>query len=188
MVVPDASEPNVPRGQVLAGIYGIEKDDSKGESAPDPVHSIREMTIRDLLPGEKKPSDKSKDKPRGPHTPPPPRRNHRLWSRPALVAAGVFVAVAAALGAYVARQMSTVAPVTIEDAPLASADPGSIPVSLPVMAAPPVEVAKLPAGPEIVASPAAAPARREPVAVHTGSLAQSPAEKKPAAVPLPAPK
>ena len=80
MIVPAASEPSVPRGQILAGIYAFEKDDSKGESAPDPVqHSIREMTIRDLLPGEKKPSDKSKDKPRGPHTPPPPRRNHHCY-------------------------------------------------------------------------------------------------------------
>src|SRR5260370_20204354 len=100
MVGQNASEQNVPRGQILAGIYAFEKDDSKGESAPDPVqHSIREMTLRDLLPGEKKPSDKSKDKPRGPHTPPQPRRNHRPWSRPALVAAGVFVAGCAPQGA-----------------------------------------------------------------------------------------
>jgi HEAT repeat protein len=100
------------------------------------------------------------------------------------------VVAVAALGSYVARQSRTAAPSVTEAAPLVAAVPASTPISIPIIAAPAAEVAKLPTERGTVASASAVPVGGNSVAVRIGSLSQSPAaDKKPAetAVP-PAPK
>src|SRR5437879_2386144 len=141
MVAPAVSEPNAPRGQILAGIYAIQNSDSKGESRTDALqHHVREMNPSDSFPGEKKATAKAKDKGRGQ----PPRQlsafNYRAWSRRMLVATGVLVVVVAALGAYMAWQARTAAPSGTEVAPLIAAVPVPTPISIPIIAAPATEV------------------------------------------------
>src|SRR5207245_1224619 len=100
--------------------------------------------------------------------------NYRAWSRRMLVATGVLVVVVAALGAYMARQARTAAPSGTEVAPLIAAVPVPTPISIPIIAAPATEVAKLPTERETVASVATAPPGGNSVAVRIGSLSQSP--------------
>src|SRR5436190_2624113 len=184
MVAPAVSEPNAPRGQILAGIYAIQNSDSKGESRADPLqHRVREMNPSDSFPEEKKATAKAKDKGRDTHPPQGAVLNHHAWSRRTLAITGIFVVAVAALGSYVARQSRTAAPSATEVAPLIAAAPAPTPISVPIIAAPAAEVAKLPTEHGTVASVATAPPGGNSVAVRIGSLSQSPqpaAEKKPA--------
>jgi len=182
MVAPAVSEPNAPRGQILAGIYAIQNSDSKGESRADPLqHHVREMNPSDSFPEGKKPTVKAKDNARNTHPPQDSVLNHHAWSRRTLAVTGILVMAIAALGAHLARQALTAAPSGTEAAPLIAAAPVPTPISIPIIAAPATEVAKLPTERETVASAAAAPPGGNSVAVRIGSLSQSPqpaAEKK----------
>src|SRR5882672_5822556 len=137
MVAPAVSEPNAPRGQILAGIYAVQNSDSKGESRADPLqHHVREMNPSDSFPEEKKPPAKAKDKGRGQPPRQPSAFNHRAWSRWMLAVIGIFVVAVVALGAHLARQVRTAAPSGTEAAPLIAAAPVPTPISVAIIAAP----------------------------------------------------
>src|SRR5205823_10730757 len=130
MVAPAVSEPNAPRGQILAGIYAIQNSDSKGQSRADPLqHHVREMNPSDSFPGGKKATAKAKDKPRDSQPARQPGLNHRAWSQRTLAITGIFVVAVAALGSYLARQARTAPSSAAEAAPLIAAAPAPTPIS-----------------------------------------------------------
>jgi len=202
MVVPAASEPNVPRGQILSGTYAIQKGDDNDPSSADPLHHhVREVKPSDSFPGEKKPTAKAKNQSRDSQRPRQLELNHHAWSPWALTAIGIFLVVGASSGTYVALQARQALSVAVV-APLADETRDEIVAGLRPLdgfahqapqggtpTLPAAEVAKPPTVPEKPANPAAAAPMNSAV-VRAGSLAQNPppsADKKPAEIAAPPP-
>ncbi len=97
MVAPAASEPNLPRGRPIQETFSIQDADREPTNPAALLdQSIREMTVRDLFPPEKKSTLPSKRKTRGSHAPEQPEPMSRRWSVKSLAIALCLLAVLAA--------------------------------------------------------------------------------------------
>jgi HEAT repeat protein len=167
MVVPAASEPNVPPGQVIQGIYALQEDpQTEAKHSPEaPDQQIRNMTWQDLIPSGSQLTEKAHKKPRGPHLPKKSKsRADGLWPR-SLAAGGGILLLVAAVGAYWIRPASNPSSTPLDEAPSTLA---SVPaVFLPLAPPPPADEAVKAPEPAAASPPAAS------VVVRAGSLSPS---------------